>query len=69
MLDDLREQRNRADYRLDNRGVETQPHAQQCLENARYIIGKLNGCRLSATRFTAVTLKIQAEVKRLRGLT
>lgn len=68
MLGDLREERNRADYKLDDKGVEVEAHAQQCLDNAKDILAKLNGCRIIPSRFQAVTAKVQTEVKRLRGL-
>jgi uncharacterized protein (UPF0332 family) len=68
MLGDLRDERNRADYKLDDKGVEVEAHAQQCLDNAKDIHAKLNGCRIIPSRFQAVTAKIQAEVKRLRGI-
>jgi uncharacterized protein (UPF0332 family) len=68
MLGDLRDERNRADYKLDDKGVEVETHAQQCLDNAKDILAKLNGCRIIPSRFQAVTTKTQAEVKRLRGL-
>ncbi len=67
MLGDLREERNRADYKLKQRDVEVEEHAEQCLDNARDIIAKLNGCRLSRARLTAVTARIHEEVNRLRG--
>lgn len=68
MLGDLRDERNRADYKLSDRGVEIEVHAQQCLDHAKDILAKLNGCRIIPTRFHAATVKIQREVKRLRGL-
>jgi len=68
MLGDLRDERNRADYKLGDKDVETEAHAQECLDNAKDIIAKLNGCRIIPSRFHAVTAKIQVEVKRLRGL-
>ena len=68
MLGDLREERNRADYKLDDKSIEVEAHAQECLDNAKDILAKLNGCRIIPTRFQAVTVKLQAEVKRLRGL-
>jgi uncharacterized protein (UPF0332 family) len=68
MLGDLRDERNRADYKLDEKGLEVEAHAQQCLDNAKDVLAKLNGCRIIPSRFQAATTRIQAEVKRLRGL-
>jgi uncharacterized protein (UPF0332 family) len=68
MLGDLRDERNRADYKMDDKDAEIEAHAQQCVDNAKDLVAKLNGCRIAGSRFQAVALKIQTEVKRLRGL-
>jgi hypothetical protein len=68
MLGDLRDIRNLADYELTRKDVETEAKAQQCVDNARDIIAKLNGCRIDPTRFAAVTAHVRARVATLRGL-
>jgi len=68
ILRTLREERNLADYRLDRKEVETEVKARDCLDDALDVIAKLNGCRISATRFPLVTAQTRARVARLRGL-
>jgi uncharacterized protein (UPF0332 family) len=68
LLRDLRDVRNVADYDLNDRSVENETLATRCLNEARDVIAKLNGCRLSTTRFAAVTTQARANANRLRGL-
>jgi hypothetical protein len=67
-LGDLRDERNFADYKLNRAHVEAEAVARRCLDVALDVIAKLNGCRVSATRFAAVTAHVQGRVARLRGL-
>jgi hypothetical protein len=68
LLHALRDTRNVADYELRNPRPEAEAPAVQCLADARDVIAKLNGCRLSTTRFGAVTTQARANANRLRGL-
>jgi hypothetical protein len=68
LLIDLRIFRNAADYDLRNPATEDETLATRCLNDARDVIAKLNGCRLSTTRFAAVTTQARANANRLRGL-
>ena len=68
LLGIIRDDRNVADYDLARKDVETEAKAQECLDNAREIIAKLNGCRIDPTRFAAVTAHIRARVAVLRGI-
>jgi uncharacterized protein (UPF0332 family) len=44
-LGDLQSERNKADYRLDNKDIEDQKTAQMAVEQSRRIIQTLDGCR------------------------
>lgn len=68
LLATLRDDRNAADYKLARKDVETESVAQQCLDDSRDIIAKLNGCRIIATRFAAVSAQVIPRVNMLRGL-
>src|SRR4051812_30104789 len=50
LLGDLRDKRNVADYELRNPTIEVEVVAVKCLTDAREVIAKLNGCRISPTR-------------------
>src|SRR4051812_38983565 len=60
LLRTLREDRNAADYDLHDQSIEDEAIATQCLINARDVIAKLNGCRISSTRSAAVTAQVRA---------
>lgn len=64
----LRDERNVTDYDLWDQSVEVEVRAQTALDDARDIIAKLNGCRLSTSRMATVTTQLRATVNRLRGL-
>jgi hypothetical protein len=64
----LRTTRNVADYDLNDLSVENEAVATQCVDDAREIIAKLNGCRISPSRFGPVTTQVRANANRLRGL-
>ena len=67
-LADLRVKRNVADYDLGDAAIEDETVATQCLDDARDVVAKLSGCRISPARFAAVTAAVRATAKRLRGL-
>jgi uncharacterized protein (UPF0332 family) len=64
----LRDERNTADYDLNNRGVETEANARFRVKEAFSVIAELNRCRFDAARFAAVTAATRAWVKKLRGI-
>ena len=64
----LRDERNKADYDLSNRGVESESNACFRVKEAFSVIAELNRCRLDAARFASVTAATQAWVKKLRGI-
>jgi hypothetical protein len=68
LLRDLRTIRNVADYDLRDQRPENEALATQCLIDARDVIAKLNGCRVSPARLASVTAQLRTNVNRLRGL-
>ncbi len=69
MLGNLRSERNDADYKLHEKYVERLSHATQCVANAGLVIGRFSTCLAAAARLAAVSARLNARVKALRGLT
>jgi uncharacterized protein (UPF0332 family) len=67
-LDTLRKQRNKADYDLTNKRVESEADAIIDLKDAFDVIAELNRCRLDTPRFAAVSAATRIWVKKLRGM-
>lgn len=69
MLRNLREQRNTADYDMDDSAVETQGEARLRFGDAGTIIGRLNTCRttrnITGGRFEQVAATVQARAQTL----
>jgi uncharacterized protein (UPF0332 family) len=67
-LDTLRNRRNKADYDLSNKSVESEANVLFYLKMAFDVIAELNHCRLDAARFGAATVATRGWVKKLRGI-
>ena len=56
MLSDLRGQRNKADYSLQDPKAETEECARLRLKEARDVVAKLNACKLDKTKLDKAAL-------------
>lgn len=60
LLDDLRTQRIRADYRLEDQRFRTPDSAKSCVEQAAELLIRLSRCRADADEIKAAIEKSQA---------
>ena len=67
MLGNLRDARNTADYKLNEKHVEQEAQTRQYVDEAGLVIGRFSTCRTDATRFAAVGAHAKRWVGKLRG--